>query len=195
MDQKTKNFFNAVSEIALFNMEAHPQMLTGALQQAINYDFDIAVSLWEFYLEKYETVFLKVKKTNQCLSIDALEVFLQKSEQKTTKAICSSAILKKYLLGESDVAFSPYVINYVVSAVIAGKMETADVFVKSLLKHEKFGKIWMEILSQTREKLLAKHHGATLRLPPKTTNYFNSYAQKIKSSEKAVLLQRIKELS
>lgn len=195
MDQKTKNFFNAISEIALFNMEAHPQMLTGALQQAINYDFDTAVSLWEFYLEKYESVFLKVKKTNQSLSVDTLEVFLQKSEQKTTKAICASTILKKYLLSESDVAFSPYVINYVVSAVIAGKTETADIYVRFLLKHEKFGKIWMEILSQTREKLLAKHHGTTLKLPPKMTNYFNSYAQKIKSSEKAVLLQRIKELS
>ena len=196
MDQKTKNFFSAISEIALFNMEVHPQMLTGALQQAIAYDFDIAVSLWEFYLEKYDSVFTNIPKTNRSLSVDALNVFLQKSEQKTTKAIASSAILKKYLFGESDVAFLPYTYDYVVSAILAGKTEVADVFVKALVKHPQFGKIWMEILAQTREKLLQKHRNATtIKLPPKMANYFNTYAQKAKASEKTVLLQRVKELS
>jgi hypothetical protein len=194
MDTKTKNFFKALTEIALFNVEIHPQIFTETMSHALNYDFDTAVNLWEYLLEKYEKVFCVVKNANTALSTDTLKLFYDKSLTKTLKMLSENAVIKKYLLTLSNAAFDEVIKNTVAQAIMGNRTENADEFLKFLCRHEEFGKIMIDILVIIREKLLLKD-SKTLRLTNKQATYLNAFAAKIKTSDKAVVLQRIKEMS
>ena len=180
--------------MALFNVEIHPQIFTETLSHTLNYDFDTAVNLWEYFLEKYEKVFYVIKKANAALSTDTLKLFYEKSLTKTLKMLSENAVLKKYLLTSSFVAFDETIKNTVSQAIVANRTENADEYLKFLCRHEEFGKIMMEIIVSVREKLLLKADN-NLHLTKKQSTYLNSYATKIKSSDKAVVIQRIKEIS
>ncbi len=194
MDTKTKNFFKALTEMALFNVEIHPQIFTETINHTLNYDFDTAVNLWEYLLEKYDKVFCAIKQANAALSTDTLKLFYDKSLSKTLKMLSENAVIKKYLLTLSSAAFDEVIKNTVAQAVMGNRTENADEYLKFLCRHEEFGKIMIEILTAIREKLLLKDT-KYLRLTNKQATYLNVYATKIRTSDRAVVLQRIKEMS
>lgn len=132
------------------------------------------------------------------ITIDALELLLEKNRPKTVKLLISDDEFRSCFYGKKTDPFSGSTLEVLLNLLVLNKLSDSENIFKAILKNPycDYGKGMVFLFDQYLKILIAKQGGITLRpdIPKKTAELFTLYAGKIKGEEKSLLLQRIKEL-
>jgi hypothetical protein len=147
-------------------------------------DFAAAFDMWEYNLAK-----------GTCDIMPALDMFQSLSEQKTRTLFCESLPLQKLVYSAKD-AHTKKPIAFLTQLVILGKLDIADECLMRLRAntHNDFNETIRLVVDDVFAASCAKHNSKVPVFNKKQKELLLSYINKIKGPNKALLLQRMKEI-
>ena len=160
-------------------------------------DYTLAEDLWEFMLIKYDAE-LK-KNVFATLYVDRIfDMFIEAAAPKAAKTVVDRAVINKAVFGFSPTADKGEKFNIPLSLLLANKVDAVDSVFKNLSKNElmdkSFGQYMLEFIDKFFIEVMKKNAQRKVELNRKQSTLLMSYAQKVKGDEKAMLVQRIKEI-
>ncbi|MDE7108143.1 MAG: hypothetical protein K2O39_07460 [Clostridiales bacterium] len=163
----------------------------------LNLDYGSAEDLWEFMLIRNDAdlknlVFAK-------LYVDRIyELFLKANAAKVQKTLIDRAVVNRAVFSFSPTADKGELFNMVINLLVANKVDIVDGIFKNVIKNEamksSFGQYMLEFLDKFFIEMMKKNAQRKVELNRKQSTLLMSYAQKVKGNEKAMLIQRIKEI-
>ncbi|MDE5592557.1 MAG: hypothetical protein K2I75_01335 [Clostridiales bacterium] len=163
----------------------------------LNLDYGAAEDLWEFMLIRNDAdlknlVFAK-------LYVDRIyELFLKANAAKVQKTLIDRPVVNRAVFSFSPTADKGELFNMVINLLVANKVDIVDGIFKNVMKNEamksSFGQYMLEFLDKFFIEMMKKNAQRKVELNRKQSTLLMSYAQKVKGNEKAMLIQRIKEI-
>ena len=179
MNKKTLRKYELVSELMTTSENAMEK-----IRELCDIDFQTAFDMWEY----------KIGISNG-LVIAGFDFFQSVSEQKTRTAIAESIPVQKAIYSSTE-ATDPKLIEYLGNFVIANKLDTAEECLAKLRSNPHFD--FNEIISNVINTIFAlsckKNNSRVPVLNKKQKALLIDYINKIKGPNKALLLQRMKEI-
>lgn len=160
-------------------------------------DYAFAEDLWEFMLVKNDAD-LK-KHVFASLYVDRVfDMFLEAAAPKTAKTVVDRPVINRAVFGFSPTADKGEKFNIPLNLLLANKVDAVDSIFKNLSKNElmnkSFGQYLLEFIDKFFIEVMKKNAQRKVELNRKQSTLLMSYAQKVKGDEKAMLVQRIKEI-
>ncbi|MDE6617427.1 MAG: hypothetical protein K2K13_00065 [Clostridiales bacterium] len=163
----------------------------------LNLDYGAAEDLWEFMLIRNDAdlknlVFAK-------LYVDRIyELFLKANAAKVQKTLIDRPVVNRAVFSFSPTADKGELFTMVINLLVANKVDIVDGIFKNVMKNEamksSFGQYMLEFLDKFFIEMMKKNAQRKVELNRKQSTLLMSYAQKVKGNEKAMLIQRIKEI-
>ncbi|MDE7405271.1 MAG: hypothetical protein K2M89_00145 [Clostridiales bacterium] len=163
----------------------------------LNLDYGAAEDLWEFMLIRNDAdlknlVFAK-------LYVDRIyELFLKANATKVQKTLIDRPVVSRAVFSFSPTADKGELFNMVINLLVANKVDIVDGIFKNVIKNDamksSFGQYMLEFLDKFFIEMMKKNAQRKVELNRKQSTLLMSYAQKVKGNEKAMLIQRIKEI-
>ena len=163
----------------------------------LNLDYAAAEELWEFMLIRNDAD-LK-NSVFATLYVDRIfGMFLKANAPKLQKTLIDNAVICRAVFGFSPTADKGELFNIPINLLVANKVDVVDGIFKNVMKNElmkkSFGQYMLEFLDKFFIEVMKKNAGRKVELNRKQSTMLMSYAQKVKGDEKAMLVQRIKEI-
>ncbi|MCH5154992.1 MAG: hypothetical protein J1F69_00145 [Clostridiales bacterium] len=160
-------------------------------------DYGFAEDLWEFMLIRNDAD-LK-NSAFAALYIDHIfGLFLDAAAPKALKTVIDRAVINRAVFAFSPTADKGELFNLPINLLVANKVDTVDGIFKNAIKNEamscSFGHYMLEFLDKFFIEMMKKNVQRKVELNRKQSTLLMSYAQKVKGDEKAMLIQRIKEI-
>lgn len=165
--------------------------------ELLKLDYAFAVDLWEYMLIRNDADLCY--NTISSLYIDEVfGLFLKANEQKALKTVVERPVIERAVFGFSpEVAKGP-LFDLPVSLLAANKVDVVDGVLKLVLKNAvlpvSFGAYMIEFLDKFFIEMMKKDAQRRVKLNSKQSSLLLSYVQKVKGDEKAMLVQRVKEV-
>jgi hypothetical protein len=179
MTQKTTRKYEILSAMARGEGDSAKN-----LAELCAIDYATAMEVWEFYLGKSDT-----------LALSGFEVFRAVSESKLRQTLCENSALMR-LVFMSSAALSAPLVDFLVSIILSTKTEMAGEILKIMRTNTAIDQNeCMRVVVDAVFNVACARDGtkvATLNKKQKTLLIEN--IEKIKGQNKALLLQRIKEI-
>ena len=200
MDAKTKKIFSGIFKTAQTDFDGDVKSLTDGICETMETDFETGIRLWEFCLEKFEKPYLADSAVNCALSAAVFDRIADKfGESKAIKTLLENNALKKAFLMQSDSLGDYHFVEICVNFLVAQKTEELDemfrLMQKNTISRQTYGQTMKRITERFFDVLAQKHGVKNFRLSKKQIQILTEHIEKIKGPEKALLLQRIKELN
>lgn len=188
---KFLSLFEAMSKadsLAEANVKKH-------LTSFINHDYALALDVWDYLASTREQTLASDKEAAQTIGAAALDLFYKKAAQKTVKAISDLPAVRRAVYQYSPSAGTGTAFNILVDLLSANKTDAADDILKCLVKNEriKYGPTLKTALERLFIEILKKNPSKKLEMPRKLSQLLLAYVAKIKTDERAMLEQRIRE--
>ena len=189
---KFLQLFEKLSKTEVFTDDAARNKL---MKQFMDLDFSMAATVWDYLATVYEDKILKDEKISKILGQEFFKMFFEQSETKCAKLLTDEGAVRRAVYQYCSGASGDKPTGIVVELLLGAKVDKAEEFFKCLVKNEKiyYGKTVKSILERLFIELLKKNH-QKLVLNKKVAAMLLTYIGKIKSEEKAMLEQRIKEI-
>ena len=160
-------------------------------------DYGYAEDLWEFMLIRNDADLSKTVFAT--LYVDHIfDMFLSAAAPKAVKTVVDRAVINKALFGFSPTADKGEKFNIPLNLLLANKVDAVDSIFKNLSKNDvmskSFGQYMLEFIDKFFIEVMKKNAQRKVELNRKQSALLMSYAQKVKGDEKAMLVQRIKEI-
>ena len=160
-------------------------------------DYGFAEDLWEFMLIRNDAD-LK-NQVFASLYVDRIfELFLDAAAAKVAKTVIDRPVLTRAVFGFSPTADKGEKFNIPLNLLLANKVDAVDSVFKNAIKNDamgcSFGKYMLEFIDKFFIEVMKKNASRKVELNRKQSTLLMSYAQKVKGDEKAMLVQRIKEI-
>lgn len=160
-------------------------------------DYSFAEDLWEYMLIRCDAD-LK-NPAVAALYIDRVfELFFAAAAQKATKTIMDRAVITRAVFGFSPSAAGGQMFDIPIALLSANKVDAADSALKFVAKNDamkvSFGKYMIKFLDQFFIEMTKKSAQRKVELNRKQSTLLMDYVQKVKGDEKAMLVQRVKEI-
>ncbi len=160
-------------------------------------DYTFAEDLWEFLLVHYESELSD--KNSAALLIDRIfELFLKASESRALKTVNDRVAIQHAVFTYSPSAHEGDLFDLPVSLLLTNKVDAVDAIFKNLFKNDamgiSFGEYMVKFLDKYFIEMMKKSSQHRVELNRKQSTLLMSYAQRVKGDEKAMLVQRIKEV-
>ncbi len=163
----------------------------------LNLDYGAAEDLWEFMLIRNDAdlknlVFAK-------LYVDRIyELFLKANATKVQKTLIDRPVVSRAVFSFSPTADKGELFAMPINLLVANKVDIVDGIFKNVIKNDamksSFGQYMLEFLDKFFIEMMKKNAQRKVELNRKQSTLLMSYAQKVKGNEKAMLIQRIKEI-
>lgn len=160
-------------------------------------DYTYAEDLWEYMLIRNDKDLSN--RTFATLYVDRVfELFFGAASAKALKTVNDRPVIQRAVFSYSPSAADGEMFDLAVNLLVAGKADTVDSIFKCVMKNEamrtSFGGYMIEFLDKYFIEMMKKHPQRKVELGKKQSALLMSYAQKVKGDEKAMLIQRIKEV-
>ena len=160
-------------------------------------DYSFAEELWEFMLIRNDAD-LK-NSVFATLYVDRIfGMFLKSNAPKAQKTLIDNAVIARAVFGFSPTADNGELFTIPINLLVANKVDVVDGIFKNVMKNElmkrSFGQYMLEFLDKFFIEMMKKNAQRKVELNRKQSTMLMSYAQKVKGDEKAMLVQRIKEI-
>lgn len=160
-------------------------------------DYTFAEDLWEYMLIRNDS---ELKNTAVAkLYIDhVFELFFAASSAKALKTVNDRAVVQRAVFGFSPTAHDGELFNLPVNLLVANKVDAVDAILKNVLKNEamkpSFGGYMIAFLDKFFIEVMKKSAQRKVELNRRQSALLMSYVQKVRGDEKAMLVQRVKEV-
>ncbi|MCL1901174.1 MAG: hypothetical protein FWG51_02115 [Firmicutes bacterium] len=193
MDNKSFILFNSLTDFDGNNL--NDASFVRVIKKLNQVDFNLSVSVWEFFLTKYS----KILNGNLANSLvrDIYFLFKEKNAQKINKVIFENKIFLNAIFLQTEAIKDKEILLYLVNLIKTSKFEPAGEILKLLAKNQTID--YSEILKdifETYFHLLLQNakEGDIIIMNKKTAFFFLQFVSKIKGEKKALLTQRVNEL-
>lgn len=160
-------------------------------------DYGFAEDLWEFMLIRNDADLKNPAFAS--LYIDRVfSLFFGAASTKALKTVTDRSVIQRAVFGFSPSADKGELFALPINLLAAGKADIVDSIFKNVSKNEamksSFGKYMLEFIDKYFIEMMKKSAQRKVELNRKQSTLLMSYAQKVKGDEKAMLVQRIKEI-
>lgn len=196
MNAKQIKYYDLMSELFTSDMlkAATVDKIFGAV---LKLDYVYAEDLWEYMLVRFDAK-LKDKAVAELYVDRVFDLFCAAALPRALKTVNERATVQRAVFGFSPTADEGEIFSLPVNLLLANKIDTVDAIFKNLSKNElmsvSFGGYLVKFLDKFFIELMKKNSQHKVELNRKQSTLLMSYAQKVKTDEKAMLVQRIKEV-
>lgn len=161
----------------------------------LNLDFALALDVWDYVCTAHEGKLAQSKETAETYGSVVLDMFVKKGAPKTVKAINDLPAVRKAVYQYALVPDGGTAFGILVDLLSANKTDAADEIFKCLVKNERieYGPLLKAVLERLFIEILKKNPSKKIEMSRKLSALLLSYVQKIKTDERAMLEQRIRE--
>ena len=166
-----------------------------AMRALLDYDYAAAVDVWDYLSNAREEKFAANDKLSQAVGFDMFNQFYARASTKCVKTVCDIPAVRRAVFQHSKSACTENSLTMLSDLLISGKLAPAEDILKCLQKSEKthYGKTLKAVIERVFADLLKKNP-AKIQMPKALSELLLLYIKKIKTEEKAMLEQRIKEI-
>jgi len=200
MNTKTIKYYDKIFEFGRVDPLSEPDKVYDFFSYMLDYSFDLAGEIWEYLLESKKFA-LQSSQVIISLVDKVLILFADKSEQKTAKLLSENLVVRTAVYQLSANADSKFTLAVICNILLSSKIETSEDFLKVLQKNtvikNGFAGAMKEIINSVIETLRIKaaEKNIPVKMQKKLATLLMSYVSKIKGAHKAVLTQKIKEVT
>jgi len=189
MKQKTFNFYKDLFEFAASDYRNSPQICEKFFKKTIEFDFGIAFELWEYIvISQAKNVY-----AYRIFGPNIFKLFHAANAQKTRAGIVGSAELRELVFVKDPKAADGAAFDAALFFLVALRVDEADTVLNAIAKNVNYGPTFKKLLEKMFEALKAKNDGKVV-LTRKMSDLLLSHARAVKTAERAVIEQRIKEV-
>ncbi|MCH5160837.1 MAG: hypothetical protein J1G04_02290 [Clostridiales bacterium] len=196
MNTKTVKFYEIVSEFFASDIlkKAAVDKYFGAM---LKHDYSSAEDLWEFMLIRNDAD-LKNSAVAALYVDRAFELFYGAAEQRALKTVVDRPVVMRAVFSFSPSITDGELFALPVNLLVSGKTDTVDAIFKLIAKNEamkpSFGQYMINFLDRFFIEMMKKSTQRKVKLSTKQSSLLLSTVQKVKGDEKAMLVQRVKEV-
>jgi len=168
---------------------------TKLIKQFMDLDYAMASNVWDYLATVYEDKMTRDEKISKVLGGEFFKLFFERAELKCIKLLIDESAIRRAVYQYCGHASENKQTGIVIELLVGAKVLKAEEIFKCLVKNEKihYGKTLRTILEKMFISLLKKNP-QKLILNKKVAELLLTYIRKIKTEEKAMLEQRIKEI-
>jgi len=194
MNAKEIKFLELFEEFAKIDIVTDKLALGKILKKFMDIDYTTAINVWEFLSASKESKLANDEKLAETVGFELLNFFHTKQPSKCIKTIVEIASIRRAVYQYAKNAGQEKSLNILVDFLIAGKVAVGDEIFKALHKNTRihYGQTMKRILERVFIELLKKNP-AKIEMNKKLADLFLIYIAKVKTEERAMLEQRIKE--
>ena len=166
-----------------------------AVRNLLDLDYAAAVDVWEYMANTREDKFEKNEALADAIGFDFYNQFYARASSKCVKAVNDLPVVRRAVYQYCRQACSENSLTALADLLIGGKLTAAEEILKCLLKNGKihYGKTVKNLVERIFADLLKKNP-AKIIMNKNLAEFLLSYIRKIKTDERALLEQRIKEI-
>ena len=196
MNAKQVKHYEILSEF--FNSDILKQAAVDKYFGAIlKLDYTFAEDLWEFMLIRNDAD-LKNNAVAKLYLDRVFELFFKAASAKVAKTVVDRAVVQRAVFAFSPSAADGELFNIPVNLLVANKVDTVDSILKNLSKNEamgcSFGEYMIKFLDKFFIEVMKKNAQRKVELNRKQSALLMATVQKVKGDERAMLIQRVKEV-
>ena len=194
MNAKELKFLELFENLVKIDLVTDKLTLNKLLKNLIDFDFSMAINAWEYFANAKENRLIKEEKFAEVVGFEILNFYHTKQSTKTAKAVAETPGVRRAVYQYSKHAGEEKALAILVDLLVANKVAIADEILKVLVKNTRihFGQTLKRILERVFIELLKKNPNK-IEMHKKLAELFLVYIKKVKTEEKAMLEQRIKE--
>lgn len=196
MNAKQVKYFEIVSEFFASDI-LKPAAVDKYFGEMLKHDYAAAEDLWEFMLIKHDAD-LK-NQAFAALYIDRVfTMFFKFNQAKAIKTVTERPTVMRAVFGFSPSAATGDMFAIPINLLVAGKVDIVDGIFKNAIKNEAmkpaFGGYMVAFLDRFFIEMMKKDAQRKVKLSSKQTALLTGTVQKVRGDERAMLIQRVKEV-
>lgn len=195
MNSKQLKFLQTFSSLSNVNVLDDKKAFYQCIKTFLDIDYQMAVDVWEYISITYENDMIATKDNSAILASGVFDLFYEKSSVKCAKAINELMPIRKAVYQYSPDCNNGGSFNILVDLLLSNKTTEAEEIFKFLVKNERihYGKMFKAALERLFIEILKKNPAKKIEMSRKLTDLLLRYIAKIKTEEKALLEQRVRE--
>ena len=161
----------------------------------LNLDYALAQDTWEYICTTYEQKIADDGSLGVLFGKTVFNLFYDKASSKAAKTVNDVAAIRRAVYQYTEVSTDGNGFALLVDLAVSGKTTAADEIFKCLVKNDRtpFGPFMKKLLERIFIELMKKNPAKKLEMPRKLATLLLTYVGKIKTDEKPMLTQRIRE--
>ncbi len=196
MNAKQVKYFEIVSEFFGSDM-FKPAAVDKYFGAMLKLDYASAEDLWEYMLIRNDAD-LK-NPVVAALYIDKVfSMFFGVNQAKALKTVLSRPVIERAMFGFSPSVGDGEIFMLPINLLISGKTDAVDEILKFVAKNDamkpSFGEYMIKFLDKFFIEMMKKDAQRRVKLNTKQSSLLLSVVQKVKGDERAMLVQRVKEV-
>lgn len=200
MNTKLIKYYDEIFDFGKVDPLFQPDKMYDFFTYMLDYSFDQAGEIWEYLLESRKSA-LQSSQVVISLVDKVLALFAAKSEQKTARLLIENSVIRTAVYQLSSKADSDFNLSVICNILLSSKIEASEDFLKVLQKNtaikNEFAGAMKKIIDNVIDSLRIKaaEKNTPVKMQKKLATLLMSYVTKIKGPTKAVLTQKIKEVT
>ena len=199
MNAKQLKFLKQFASLARVDVITDEKALLAAMKDFLELDYQSALDVWEYLTIDKEGTLAEDGKVAEVFADKIYALLLKKNALKTTKAVNDLPSIRRAVFQYSPTAdkgaFFDIAVDLSVNAKVAAVDEILKCTVKNTAMESTFGQYMKHLIERLFIELLKKSPTKQIVLNKKMTAMLLSHIAKIKTEERSLLEQRIREIS
>jgi len=194
MNAKDLKFLELFEEFVKLDFTGDKTGLVKSMRGFMDLDYMLAVDVWDYAISTREGKLASDERFCEIAGFELLNQFYVRAAAKCAKAASETPAIRRAVYQYSKRAGEENALLILIELLVAGKVSPAEEIFKCLQKNERihYGKTMETILKRVFIELLKKNP-AKIIVSKKLAELLLTYVRKIKTDERAMLEQRIKE--
>ncbi|MCI8458995.1 MAG: hypothetical protein HFE46_04955 [Clostridia bacterium] len=194
MNAKQLKYLSVFENMAKADI-ASEQTVKKYFPSLLNLDYAFALDTWEYICTDREDKLIKNAELGLLFGGTVFELFYKKAAAKTVKALSDLPVLRRAVFQYCSAADKNAAFSVMVDLLSNVKTAPAEEFFKCLVKNERiaYGPFMKTLLERVFIELMKKNPAKKMEMPRKLGTLLLAYIAKIKTDEKAMLEQRVRE--
>ena len=165
------------------------------LSSLLQLDYALALDTLDYVCTACEQEIAASEDLGDLFGTAIFTLFYEKNAQRTVKALLELPQVRKAVFSYSPSADKGLAFSLLIDALVGNKTDIAEEYFKCLVKNERiaYGPFMKEVLERLFIEILKKNPAKRVEMSRKLSALMMTYIGKIKTDERAMLAQRIKE--
>ncbi|MDR2202627.1 MAG: hypothetical protein LBP26_07755 [Clostridiales bacterium] len=174
------------------------KILTKSMKGFLDLDYQAAVGVWDFLTTTREDELINDKRIAQTLGEMMLQIFYERAPSKCTRAVTDTPAVRRAVFQHSPDACAPESPSFLIltDLLAANKTAAGEEILRCVIKNDRihYGDSMRRCIERVFIELLKKNP-AKIDMNKKLNLLLTAYVKRIRTDERAMLEQRLKEIT
>ena len=195
MDGKTLKFYETMMKYTDADFYLRTEQSQNFVQDMHKLGLDHGLDACYYLFHKHEKLF-DYKTISEAVMVTCFSALLAENRAKVVRTVLASPVLVRGFFTLNERVYSGETLDILVTFLEGAKVAEADTLLKAIFKNERvsFGAGMQTIIETYFARLMEKQNTKKPELPKKLVPLLQDYIGKIKTEEKFLLTQRLKEV-